>query len=125
MLGGEGSPGIILGLPVLLWHTGILCHRGAGGEGSPGIILGLPVLFRHTGILSHRGAGGGGGGGEGSPGIIPGMPVLLWCSRILAGWTSLNLSRDYPRTALVTLPCVRYLVLYMAPLDMCEKVHVE
>ena len=104
--GGEDSPGIILGLPVLLQHTGILCHRGAGGEGSPGIILGLPVLLRHTGILCHKDAGG-----EGSPGIILGMPVLLRCSGILPGWTSLNLSRDYPRTALVTVPCVKYLVL--------------
>ena len=44
--------------------------------------------------------------------------MLLWHSRILPGWTSLNLSRDYPKTALVTLPCLRYLVLYTAPLDM-------
>ena len=57
--GGEvdGSPGIVLGLPQLLWCTGILCHRGGGGEvdgwlsrdtqvglvdGSPGIVVGLP-----------------------------------------------------------------------------------
>ena len=74
--GGEGSPGIIPGVPVLLQRTGILCHRGAPaywdtlpqgcwGEGNPGIILGLPVLLRRTGILCHRGAGG-----ESSPGII-------------------------------------------------------
>ena len=93
---------------------------GAGGEGSPGIILGLPVLLRHTGILCHKDAGA-----EGIPGIIPGMPVLLRCSGILPGWTSVNLSRDYPRTALVTVPCVRYLVLYMAPLDMCGQCRQE
>ena len=90
---GEGSTGIILGLPVLLQHTGILCHKDAGAEGIPGIIPGMPVLLRCSGIL------------------ILGMPVLLRCSGILPGWTSLNLSRDYPRTALVTVPCVKYLVL--------------
>ena len=105
--GGEGSPGIILGLPVLLRHTGILCHKDAGAEGIPGIIPGMPVLLRCSGIL------------------ILGMPVLLRCSGILPGWTSVNLSRDYPRTALVTVPCVRYLVLYMAPLDMCVLVRLD
>ena len=31
----------------------------------------------------------------------------------------MNLSKNYSRTARVTLSCQRYLVLYMAPLDMC------
>ena len=55
--GGEGSPGIILGLPVLLRHTGILCHKDAGEKGGPRIILGLPVLLQRSGMLRHRGAG--------------------------------------------------------------------
>ena len=51
---------------MLLRRTGILCLRGAGGQGSPGIILGQPVLLRCSGILCHSGAGGEGGGGGGS-----------------------------------------------------------
>ena len=39
------------GTPVLLQRTGILV---LGGEGSLRIILGLVVLLRHTGILWHR-----------------------------------------------------------------------
>ena len=34
--GGRGSPRIIPGLPALLQHSGILCHKGAGGGGSNG-----------------------------------------------------------------------------------------
>ena len=61
VLGGEGSPGIIPGVLVLLRCSGILCHSGAGGgEGSPGIIPGVPVLLRRSEIPCHRGAGGGG-----------------------------------------------------------------
>ena len=56
--GGEGSPGIIPGVLVLLRRSGILCHSGARVEGTPGIILGVPVLLWCSRILCHRGAGG-------------------------------------------------------------------
>ena len=71
---GEGSPRIILGLPVLLRHTGIICHRVTGRVVGPG----LPVLLWRTGIdvLCHRGARG-----EGSPRIIPGLLELLCHAR--------------------------------------------
>ena len=86
--GGEGSPGIILELPVLLRRSEIFCHRGAVGKGSLRIVPGLPVLL---GILSHRGVVGGD-----SLVIIPVLPVFLWCSGdsatgVLGRWYSCTL----------------------------------
>ena len=50
-----GSSWVILEPPILLQHSGILCHRGAGGRDSLRIILGLlaPALWDNSKLLYH------------------------------------------------------------------------
>ena len=77
-----------------------------GGEGSPGIIPGVPVLLRRSEIPCHRGAGGGGGGGGGrysqdNPGSA-GVTPVFWDTLPQGCWGGGEVVPGNPGTAGVT-----------------------
>ena len=105
----DGSPGIVLGLPQLLWCTGILCHWGGGGVyGCPGIVLRLPQLLWCTGILCHGGEVDGwlSGPGTATVNLVPGTGILCHVGVHQSNWGSPRTIPGQPYTSLPP-PCGR------------------